>query len=86
MNPLLIKLKNINKKIFVSLHDVFHTNIPSEEGKLVIEFLKKNNIEYFFPLNDFQKNNIEKFRNNSNLDKTSVHYAKTNPCIFFILG
>lgn len=86
LNPLLVKLKNINKQIFVSVHDVFHTNVPSDEGRLVIEFLEKNNIEYFFPLNDFQRNDIERFRNNSNLDKDSVHYAKTNPCIFFVLG
>jgi predicted O-methyltransferase YrrM len=51
LNPLLIRLKNSNKKIFVSVHDVFHSNIPSDEGKLVIEFLEKNNIEYFSPLN-----------------------------------
>ena len=86
MNPLLIKLKNINKKIFVSVHDVFHTNVPSDEGKIVIEFLEKNNIEYFSPLNDFQKIEILRFRNFSNLDKETVHYAETNPCIFFILG
>ena len=85
LNPLLIKLKTINKKIFVSVHDVFHSNVPSDEGKLVIEFLDKNNIEYFSPLNDFHRNEIEIFRNNSNLDKNSVHYSNTNPCIFFIL-
>ena len=86
LTPLLIKLKNINKKIFVSVHDVFHSNIPSEEGKLVIEFLEKNSIEYFYPLNSFQKNDIKRFRNNSNCDKEIVHSTKTNPCIFFVLG
>jgi hypothetical protein len=86
LNPLLIKLKNMNKKIFVSVHDVFHRNIQSDEGKLVIEFLDKNNIEYFSPLNDYQRDNIQKIRNNTNLDKKNVHYATTNPCIYFILG
>lgn len=86
LTPLLAKLKNINKKIFVSVHDVFHSNFPSGEGRLVIEFLEKNNIEYFFPLNDFQQDDIYRFRSTNNLDKTDVHYAKTNPCIFFLLG
>lgn len=86
LKPLLIKLRNINKKIFVSVHDVFHSNIPSDEGKLVIEFLNKNNIEFFSPLNDYQKDIIQNLRNNSKLDKNGVHYSTTNPSIYFILG
>jgi predicted O-methyltransferase YrrM len=86
LNPLLIKLKNMNKKIFVSVHDVFHSNIPSDEGMLVIEFLHKNNIEYFSPLNDYHRNNLQKIRYNTNLDKKLVHDYTTNPCIFFLLG
>jgi hypothetical protein len=86
LEPLLVKLKAVNKKVFVSVHDVFHSNVPSEEGEVVIEFLQKHNIEYFSPLNDFHRIDIAKFRNNANLDKTPVHYATTNPCIFFILG
>ena len=80
------RLKNINKKIFVSVHDVFHSNIPSDEGELVIEFLHKNNIEYFSPLNYYHRNNLQKLRYNTNLDKNLVHDYTTNPCIFFILG
>lgn len=86
LNPLLITLKNSNKKIFVSVHDVFHSNIPSDEGKLVIEFLEKNNIEYFSPLNDYQRDKIQTIRNNTNLDKENVHSSTTNPCIYFVLG
>jgi hypothetical protein len=86
LNPLLIKLKNKNKKIFVSVHDVFHSNKPSEEGVLVIKFLEKNNIEYFSPLNDNHKNNILQLRLSNNVDTNLVHHATTNPCIFFILG
>ena len=86
LNPLLIRLKNSNKKIFVSVHDVFHSNIPSDEGKLVIEFLEKNNIEYFSPLNDYQRDKIQTIRNNTNLDKENVHSSTTNPCIYFVLG
>lgn len=85
LNPLLIKIRNNNKKMFVSVHDVFHSVIPSDEGKLVIDFLEKNNIEYFSPINYIHKNDIMKYRNNSNLDKFEVHYAITNPCIYFIL-
>jgi predicted O-methyltransferase YrrM len=86
LNPLLIKLKNINKKIFVSVHDVFHSNVPLVEGELVIEFLHKNNIEYFSPVCDYHRNNLQKIRYNTNLDKNLVHPSTTNPCIFFILG
>jgi hypothetical protein len=86
LSPLLLKLRNINKKIFVSVHDVFHTNIPSDEGKLVIEFLEKNNVEYFSPLNDLHVTRINQIRNNYNLDKNAVHFATTNPCIYFVLG
>lgn len=84
LKPLLIKLKKINKKIFVSVHDVFHSPVPQDEGKIIIEFLNKNNIEYFSPLNDVHRKDIEHFRN-SFLDKELVHWT-TNPCIFFILG
>jgi hypothetical protein len=86
LNPLLIKLRGVNKKIFVSVHDVFHNNFPSEEGKLVIDFLDQNKIEYFSPLYDSHKLDIQRFRDAANLDKNSVHFSATNPCIFFILG
>lgn len=87
LTPLLLKLRKINKKIFVSVHDVFHTHNPSEEGELVIDFLKKNNIEYFSPLYHEHRETLSSFRNNNTLlDKSEVHYATTNPCIFFILG
>ena len=87
LKPLLAKLKNINKKIFVSLHDVFHTHIPSEDGALVINFLTENNIEYFSPLNRFHNTEIHSIRNNSvNLDISILHYGNINPGIFFILG
>ena len=85
LNQLLIKLKNKNKKIFVSVHDVFHSSTPSEEGILVIEFLEKNNIEYFSPLNDNHQNDILQLRLSNNVDTNLVH-CTTNPCIYFILG
>lgn len=85
--PLLLKLRKINKKIFVSVHDVFHSEIPSEEGVLVIDFLEKNNIEYFSPLHYEHCETLSIIRNNNTiLDKSEVHYATTNPCIYFILG
>ena len=85
--PLLSKLRKINKKIFVSIHDVFNIDhIPSEEGILVIDFIEKNNMEYFSPVNYNHRIDISIARNNSELDKEQVHYATTNPCIFFILG
>jgi hypothetical protein len=86
LEPLLISCKNNNKKIFVSVHDVFHTPIPSDEGKLVIEFLEKNNIKYFSPNNNIHKNDINSLRNNNNLDTDIIHFAPNNPVIFFILG
>lgn len=85
--PLLSKLRKINKKIFVSVHDVFNIDhLPSEEGILVIDFIEKNNMEYFSPVNYNHRIDICIARNNSSINKDEVHYATTNPCIFFILG
>lgn len=86
LNPLLMKLKSKNKKMIVSVHDVFHSDIPSDEGRIVINFLQENNIKYFSANNEFYKNEISKLRNNSNIDKNDVHYHKTNSNMFFILG
>jgi hypothetical protein len=86
LEPLLISCKKNNKKIFVSVHDVFHRPKPSIEGKLVIEFLEKNNIEYFSPNNNSHNKEILSLRNDSNLDTKIIHHAQYNPVIFFILG
>lgn len=84
--PLLSKLRKINKKIFVSVHDIFNINhLPSEEGILVIDFIEKNNMKYFSPVNYNHRIDIDIVRNNSSIDKGQVHATTTNPCIFFIL-
>lgn len=89
--PLLEKLRQNNKKIFVSIHDVFHamyeTNYEfSGESKLVIQFLRTNGISYFTPQNFSHKKKIAELRAQSGLDQDSVNYHTTNPAIFFILG
>lgn len=84
--PLLQKCKQQNKKIVVSVHDVFHSRYPSDEGKAVIEFLLQNQIPYFSPNNIHHKKIIDDIRKENKLDKELVHHATSNPAIFFILG
>jgi hypothetical protein len=86
LEPLLVACRSQNKQIVVSVHDVFHTPYPSEEGVVVIEFLAKNNIEYFSPINDNHKVDIQRLRSNSELNTSPIHYSHTNPAIFFFLG
>lgn len=49
LNPLLKFCKLKNKQILISVHDVFHTTRASKEGRIVINFLNENNIEYYTP-------------------------------------
>lgn len=86
LEPLLTKLKETGKKILISVHDVFHTENPSAEGVVVVDFLKKNNIEYFSPINEEHFKKIKEIRSKLNFDKKTIHYSTTNPCIFFMLG
>jgi len=84
LEPLLQYVKSHNKKIYVSVHDVYHTNIPSEEGEEVIKFLEKYNISYFAPANHYHYKEILNIRNKYSFG-TNVHQAVTNPAIFFML-
>jgi hypothetical protein len=87
------KLKSINKSVIVSVHDVFHYQEPSEEGRVVIEFLKALNLPYFAPsnfkhkvqiLNTKKSHGIVDLIHNSwgNVDP----FFQSNPSIFFELG
>lgn len=89
--PLLEKLKQNNKRVFVSIHDVFHamyeTNYEfSGESKLLMQFLRTNGICYFSPQNFSHKKKIAELRAQSGLDQDPVNCQTTNSSIFFILG
>lgn len=87
LKPLLQKLRKNNKKIFVSIHDIFSLHeAPTHEGGVVINFLAENGINYFSPRNIKHVKQIAKIRNELGLDKSLIHHATTNPSIFFILG
>lgn len=45
--PLLRECRNQNKQLPVSVHDVFHRVIASDEGQMVINFLHRNGIRYY---------------------------------------
>lgn len=85
LTPLLAGVRASGKRMFVSVHDVFHSSTPSEEGALVIEFLNANGIEYFSPANAVHKAEIADLRDASGLDTKLVHYYTANSCIFFVL-
>tara|TARA_B000000477_G_C6062848_1_gene215234 strand:- start:437 stop:1072 length:636 start_codon:yes stop_codon:yes gene_type:complete len=86
--PLLERCKLNNKKVIVSVHDVYHgrKNEPIEEGKEVINFLSKNNIEYYTVAKSCNKNYniINNFRHSLGITE-NIHQHDTNPSIFFIL-
>jgi hypothetical protein len=72
----------------VSIHDVFHTADAGEfdkEGAVIIEWLKKNDLNYFsaaknkFPSNF---NNITNLKSKFGLN-WKVHFVETNSMIFF---
>lgn len=87
LTPLLTQLRAINKKIFVSVHDVFHDNpTPKDEGAVVIQFLNENGIEYFSPANSVHKSELETLRNSVDLDTSTIHHWFANSAIFFQLG
>ena len=77
-----------NRKIIVSVHDVYHGHIdePIEEGKEVINFLSKNNIEYYIVAKSLilNYNVINNFRQSLGITELINPYSK-NPYIFFIL-
>jgi hypothetical protein len=94
LEPLLENCKKNNRKVPVSVHDVFHKNIPSEEGEEVIHnFLDKHNISYFTP-SKMGTHYVEllKTKKSLGLDE-GIHTwngrrtleQQTNPSIFFIL-
>lgn len=89
--PLQKKLKDINKRIIVSVHDIFHSNpitdywLTQEPG-VILNFLKQNNIPYFSPVNESIFPQIQTLRHNAGLDTIPGHCSTTNPAIFFILG
>lgn len=82
INNLLIHILGTN--CIVSVHDVYHSENPSEEGELVIEFLNKNNISYFSPSNKNHYNDLIELKNKLNIED-KIHYYSTNPSIYFIL-
>ena len=86
LTPLLAQLKAANKKIFVSVHDVFHSPVPKEEGAVVIRFLETHGIEYFSPANSLHKPVLDGLRHASALNTSTIHNYFANSCIFFELG
>jgi len=79
------RTKNENKKIFVSVHDVFHTTTPSEEGSIVIDFLKKHGISYFSPRNSHHLSEISELRRQNKVNTETIHYYNADTSIFFVL-
>ena len=86
--PLLKNCKLNKRKVIVSVHDVFHgrSDEPLEEGKEVINFLSKNNIEYYTVAKSRNENYniINNFRHSLGITEF-IHQSPTNPSIFFIL-
>ncbi len=74
-------LKDKNKKIYVSVHDVFYSNTPSEEGEEVIKFLEKYNIEYFAPANNDHFKELLNIRNKYGF-ASNIHFHIKNTAIF----
>lgn len=86
LEPLLIKCKDQNRQVVVSIHDVFHNRDVKEEGKVVLEFLSNHNIQYFTPARCMD-NYLElvEYRKTLGIDEY-IHGSTSNPSIFFILG
>ena len=84
LTPALSHARLHNRKIFVSVHDVFHSHLPSDEGQVVIDFLLDNGISYFAPANLEHSIALHDLRKTLTLD-SQIHSANTNPAIFFIL-
>ena len=86
--PLLENCKLNNRKVIVSVHDVYHGRInePIQEGKEVIDFLSKNNIKYYTVAKCLAQNYniINDYRHSLGITE-SIHPHPTNPSIFFIL-
>lgn len=87
LRPLLAHLRESKRSIPVSVHDVYHNVNLSDEGCVVAEFLKENGITSFSPSMYLETADVFKqTRQACGLDDSLVHYAVTNPCMFFILG
>lgn len=83
LRPLLLS----KQRILVSVHDVFHAATPSEEGAVVIEFLKEAGIKYFAPVNVGHADEIGRLRSQAGLASLPrVHVGTANPSMYFFLG
>ena len=87
LDPLLKICRKENKEVVVSVHDIYHgrPNEPLEEGKVVIDFLSKNDIEYYTPAKCLIQNYNEIINLKKKLGINELINNETNPSIFFIL-
>ncbi len=82
-----VLLPRVRQQIIVSVHDVFHRAQPSEEGKVVFDWLKGEGIECRTVASGAapeQFKQLAKERHNlgSDLDST-IHSSTANPMMFF---
>jgi hypothetical protein len=84
--------KLVGTGIIVSVHDVFHSQEPSEEGVIILNFLKKYNIAYFTPTNKTHLHNLVDVKMSMGIGDLAhlswnnpTPYKQANPSIFFKL-
>lgn len=87
LRPLLKVCRNDDKEVLVSVHDIYHgrSNEPLEEGRVVVDFLSENNIEYYTPAKCLIQNYYELINLKKKLGMNELINNETNPSIFFIL-
>lgn len=85
LQPLLEHVRAHKRQVFVSVHDVFHSESPNQEGILVIRWLQANGLSFFAPTNYQHWSALQELRGVAGLDTSLVHTATTNPSIFFTL-
>jgi|CXWL01.1.fsa_nt_gi predicted O-methyltransferase YrrM len=70
---------------FVSVHDVFHAESPSEEGEVVIDWLKSNGLPHWTPSKlgaPAENQRILQHRIEIGINY-SIHFSDMNPILFF---
>ena len=90
--PLWDNCKNINKKILVSVHDIYHEKIARDEGKEIEDWLTNNNINFYTAArcknkhyHDINKIRIELQEEPYTIILFDPIHSDRNTCIFFIL-
>lgn len=91
LDPLLKFCKENAKEVYISVHDIWLENkngdpLLSPEGKILLEFLKNNNISHYTAAKCKENyKSLVKLRNELGMIK-QIHYGKLNPAVFFKLG